>query len=174
MESPDESDAHMRLSITDDPVSVWQEIGELLRQSYQVMYGDPEEAGPQDMHLLAAPTGGCAVAHDGPILAGCGGWVWLHAQGYDPHSIPDSFPWHTAELKRLFVRMEYRGQGLSKQIENLRVDHARKAGVRLMVGEAGDPQKASLGLRRALEYIEVPPFGHQINNPESNFFGRWL
>jgi GNAT superfamily N-acetyltransferase len=165
----------MRFEIAADPTEVWEEIGAFVLSAYKTMYGDESEAGPQDMSLLRPPTGGLVVAYaENGEIAGCGGWVWLHAQGYEPHTIPSNWPWHTAELKRLFVRNEYRGQGLSKAIEEHRVAHAHRAGVRFMVGEAGDPQKASLALRESLGYIGVAPFGHQIGNPESNFFGRWL
>lgn len=168
----------MKIVVSDDPVAVWEDIEADLKKAYEAMYpGRPveQEVGPQDMSLLQGETGRLFVAL-GPTgeIAGCGGWVWLRAQGYPGWQIPREFPERTVEIKRLFVRKEFRGIGLSKRIDYVRLTDAKAHGAVLAVGEAGAPQKASLGLRKATGYEPVLPFGNMIHNPESHFFGRWL
>lgn len=169
-------DVEFRLVKASDPVKIWDEIQDDLHRAYFEMYGDPGEAGEQDFSLFVPPHGELWVVYANGQLAATGAWVWIRQQGYDPEFIPSSFPPETVELKRLFVRDEWLRLGMAAFIDGVRQRSAADAGAKLAVLETGAPQKGSIALRMATGYVHVEPFGYQAKaqNPESNYFGKWL
>jgi putative acetyltransferase len=95
---------------------------------------------------------------DTPV--GCGG-----VKGY-----PEGY----GELKRMFVRPEYRGQGLSKLLLAHLEDYARTQDLALLRLETGVLQHEAIGLYRRMGYVEIPPFGPYQLDPNSMFFEKRL
>ena len=89
------------------------------------------------------------VARVGGRPAGCGG-VQIFGTEY-------------GELKRMYVRPEFRGRGIGRQILNLLAEHASQAGVRLLRLETGIQQSAAIRLYEAYGFRRrsaFPPYRH--------------
>lgn len=90
------------------------------------------------------------IYHDGQP-AGCGGVQFI----CDPQDPSERY----GELKRMYVRNEYRGLGLAKRLlehlERLAVDR----GVAVMRLETGVYQPEAIGLYERCGYHRIPPFG---------------
>jgi GNAT superfamily N-acetyltransferase len=77
--------------------------------------------------------------------AGCGG-IKLEGTAY-------------GELKRMFVRPQFRGAGLAKRLVDHLAEHAREHGVTLLRLETGIHQRAAIGLYERMGFRLNPPFG---------------
>jgi putative acetyltransferase len=77
-----------------------------------------------------------------------------------------------AEIKRVFVRDDHRGQGLSGQLLNYLEAELYRRGVKLLRLETGVLQPAALGLYRKLGYHERGPFGAYLADPLSVFMEK--
>lgn len=97
--------------------------------------------------------------HDG-IPAGCGG-VQFFGTEY-------------GELKRMFVRPQFRGLGLAKLMLGHLEAYAREHNVPMMRLETGIHQKEAIGLYESMGYVLCPPFGEYIDDPLSRFFEKRL
>lgn len=85
--------------------------------------------------------------------AGCGG-IKLVGREY-------------GELKRMFVRPEFRGAGFGTMLVDHLAAHARANRVRLLRLETGVHQKAAIRLYERLGFYRIPPFGSYTNDPLS-------
>lgn len=95
--------------------------------------------------------------HDG-IPVGCGG-VQFFDETY-------------GELKRMFVRPQFRGMGFAKlMLEHLEA-HARENQIPLMRLETGIYQKEAIALYIRMGYLSCPPFGDYTDDPLSRFFEK--
>lgn len=72
-----------------------------------------------------------------------------------------------AEIKRVYVRPQARGQGLSKLILKQLEQEARQMGFATLKLETGTRQPESLGLYRKAGYIDIPKFGEYVDDPFS-------
>ncbi len=72
-----------------------------------------------------------------------------------------------AELKRVFLRKEYRGQGIAKKLLSLIERDAKNAGYQYMILETGELLKESVGLYRHTGYETIPNYGQYADMPES-------
>ena len=72
-----------------------------------------------------------------------------------------------AEVKRVFVRPEYRGRGIARQMMGRLEDLARRQGYAELVLETGRPLTAAVALYRVLGYGEMPPYGPYADLPQS-------
>ena len=77
-----------------------------------------------------------------------------------------------AEIKRVFVRSEFRGQGLSLQIMNYLEAELVGRGINLFRLETGIKQPEALGLYRKLGYSDRDPFGAYRPDPFSIFMEK--
>lgn len=94
----------------------------------------------------AAPTGRLFVARD-PSNGGPAGCVALRP-----------FEGETCEMKRLYVRPDFRGTGLGARLAALVIDSARQAGYgRIVLDTLGHMQPA-IGLYRRLGFNEIPAY----------------
>ena len=105
--------------------------------------------------LLAQRVAFYVIRHDG-APAGCGG-VQLFDTDY-------------AELKRMYVRPEFRGLGLAKALLDKLADHALGGGVKCLRLETGVHQHAAIALYTRYGFREIPPFGDYEDDPLSRFF----
>jgi len=95
--------------------------------------------------------------------AGCGG-IKLFTNPADRYG----------EVKRMFVRPEFRGLGLGKAMLDELAEHALKHDIHVMRLETGDIQKEAIGLYESWGFKRCPPFGEYIEDPNSVYFERLL
>lgn len=79
-----------------------------------------------------------------------------------------------AELKRMYVRPQFRGLGLGKRMLDELAAHARSRGVRLLRLETGVDQTEAIGLYEGFGFRRRPPFGAYRDDPLSLFFEKEL
>ena len=125
-----------------------REIDEFILSRYpgQPVYGI-EVAGFVDS------GGAFALLYVGADLAGCGAL----------RPLPDG----TMEVKRMYVRDAFRGQGIARQLLSRLELMARDSGIRIMRIETGDRQPEALGLYRSVGYADIPRYGPYVENPQS-------
>ncbi|MVB11991.1 Acetyltransferase (GNAT) family protein [Caprobacter fermentans] len=73
----------------------------------------------------------------------------------------------TAEVKRVFIREEYRGKDISKKLMELLEQSAKKQGYKKFVLESGEPLIAAMKLYRAIGYFKIKNFGQYKDMPDS-------
>lgn len=93
------------------------------------------------------------VAYDGDIPVGCASY-----KEYDKES---------AEVKRVFVRKEYRGKGISQRMMELLEQSARKNGYTYFLLESGEPLVAAMGLYHRIGFKVIPNYGPYKDMPDS-------
>lgn len=144
-ERPDTADAMLLIA----------ELDSLLEQIY------PSESrhGFSVEKLIAQSVAFFVVRYDG-APAGCGG-VKLFGTEY-------------GELKRMYVRPQYRGLGLAKALLDHLADYARQQGVYTLRLETGIHQTAAIGLYERWGFQPIPPFGEYKPDPLSLFYEKWL
>ena len=72
-----------------------------------------------------------------------------------------------AEVKRVFVKEEYRGQGISYELMKMLEEQARKKGFKYFILESGEPLVAAMALYRKIGYIVIPNYGQYVDMEES-------
>lgn len=77
-----------------------------------------------------------------------------------------------AEIKRVFVLDEYRGQGFSRRIMHHLEGELSRRGINLFRLETGIRQPEALGLYQKLGYFERGPFGAYQLDPLSVFMEK--
>ncbi len=100
------------------------------------------------------------VARYDGLPAGCGG-VQLFGGEY-------------GELKRMFVRPQYRGLGIGKQMVTHLAGYTRQHGIMTLRLETGIYQDAAIGLYEGMGFRRIPPFGAYRDDPLSVFFEKDL
>jgi putative acetyltransferase len=78
------------------------------------------------------------------------------------------------EMKRIYVRPAYHGQGLSKQIIQRLERHALENGLNLMRLETGIYQAEAIGLFERMGYHRIQPFGEYVFDPLSLYYEKEL
>jgi len=94
------------------------------------------------------------------IAAACGG-VKLFGTEY-------------GEIKRMYVRPAFRGQGFAKQILIHLTEHALAHGIDLLRLETGIHQHEAIGLYERMGFHRIGPFGDYKDDPLSVFFEKSL
>lgn len=100
------------------------------------------------------------VLRDGGTPAGCGG-IQLFGTEY-------------GELKRMYVRPQFRGLGFGKLIVARLEDHARAHGVDVVRLETGIHQAAAIRLYERIGFRRIPPFGSYVEDPLSLCYEKRL
>jgi len=98
------------------------------------------------------------LVRDYGIPAGCGG---LQLIGVD-----------YGEVKRMYVRPQFRGLGLAKLMLDHLADYTRSKGVGLLRLETGVHQHAAIGLYERTGFRRIPPFGEYKDDPLSRFYEK--
>ena len=92
------------------------------------------------------------------IPSGCGG-VQLFGMEY-------------GELKRMFVRPQFRGLGLAKLMLEHLEQYTRDHDIKILRLETGIHQKEAIGLYERVGFQSIPPFGDYVADPLSRFFEK--
>ena len=98
------------------------------------------------------------LIRDNGIPAGCGG-LQLFGTDY-------------GEVKRMYVRPQFRGLGLARLMLDHLADYARSRGVELLRLETGIHQHAAIGLYERAGFRRIPPFGEYHDDPLSRFYEK--
>ncbi|HYS54792.1 MAG TPA: GNAT family N-acetyltransferase [Thermoanaerobaculia bacterium] len=73
-----------------------------------------------------------------------------------------------AELKRMYVVPEARGEGIGRKLLTALEAEARKLGVQRLVLETGTRQLAALGLYRCAGFRDIELFGEYVESPATS------
>jgi putative acetyltransferase len=90
--------------------------------------------------------------------AGCGG-IKLFGSEY-------------AEVKRMYVRPQFRGLGLAKRMLEHLADYAQIHGVGVLRLETGIHQEAAICLYERMGFQRIPPFGEYKEEPLGRFYEK--
>ena len=77
------------------------------------------------------------------------------------------------ELKRLYVRPQYRGQALGEKLTRMMMDEAGKAGYKYMYLDTLPGLESALRLYRAMGFEEIAPY-YQNPVPDAVYFSYRL
>jgi putative acetyltransferase len=113
-----------------------------------------------DVEALCAPEVAFFVARLDGAIAACGAL----------RRLDDS----CAELKRMYVRPAFRGQGLGRVMLLALEAHARSSGVERLVLETGVDQPEALALYERHRYVRRARYGEYRDDPTSIFFEKQL
>jgi len=90
--------------------------------------------------------------------AGCGG-VQLVGTEY-------------AEVKRMYLRPQFRGLGLAQLMLDHLADYVQSQGVHVLWLETGIHQRAAIRLYEQMGFQRIPPFGEYKEDPLSRFYEK--
>jgi putative acetyltransferase len=100
--------------------------------------------------LVAEKVDFFVLRSDG-VPAGCGGILF----------VDDEY----AEIKRMYVRPEFRGLGLGRRILEHLTTHAVARGITLVRLETGIHQREAIALYERQGFHRIPPFGPYTDDP---------
>jgi putative acetyltransferase len=109
--------------------------------------------------LLQEDVAFFVMRHDS-FPAGCGGVKF--------------FDMEYGEIKRMYVRPQFRGLGLGKSMLQHLADYARDQRVELLRLETGVYLTEAIGLYERYGFRRIPPFGDYKEDPLSLFFEKRL
>lgn len=98
----------------------------------------------------AQPRGTLLLARVEGAIAGCCALRPLDTADYP----------NAGEMKRLFVRNQFRGIGLGRQLAEAILDAARQAGYSSVLLDTLDDMEAARALYEELGFSEIPPYYH--------------
>ena len=98
------------------------------------------------------------VSRQDGILAGCGG-IEFFGNEY-------------GEIKRMYVRPQFRGLGLARLMLDHLAAHTREHKVNLLRLETGIHQKEAIALYEGMGFQQIPPFGSYKEDPLSRFYEK--
>ena len=100
------------------------------------------------------------VARYDGLPAGCGGVQFFGGE--------------YGELKRMFVRPQYRGLGIGKQMVTHLAEYTRQHNITTLRLETGIYQDVAIGLYEAMGFRRIPPFGPYHDDPLSVCYEKAL
>jgi GNAT superfamily N-acetyltransferase len=116
------------------------------------LYPSESRHGFSVQKLIREAVAFFVVRHEG-APAGCGG-IRLFGSEY-------------GELKRMYVRPQFRGLGFGKLILDHLASYAKSHGVELLRLETGIHQHAAIRLYEQAGFRRIPPFGPYTDDPVS-------
>ena len=72
-----------------------------------------------------------------------------------------------AEVKRVFIKEEYRGRGISKRLMALLEEKGKSEGYIYFILESGDLLVAAMALYKSIGYEVIPNYGQYKDMPDS-------
>ena len=140
---------------TPDAVMLITELESIL----EPLYPRASRHGLSVERLISENVAFFVVRSDG-VPAGCGG-VKLYGREY-------------GELKRMYVRPQFRGMGLARMMLDHLAETTRAQGVDLLRLETGIHQHEAIGLYEKWGFMRIGPFGPYKEDPNSLFFEKRL
>lgn len=137
---------------TADAVSLIMELEAVL----EPLYPSESRHGFSVEKLIAQEVAFFVLRSDG-VPAACGG-VKLEGD--------------YGEVKRMYVRPQFRGCGFAKLMLDRLADHARAHGVGLLRLETGVHQREAVGLYERMGFYRIPPFGPYTDDPLSLLYEK--
>jgi putative acetyltransferase len=107
--------------------------------------------------LIAEGVAFFLIRNDGAAV-GCGGIQLMGAE--------------YGEIKRMYVRPQFRGLGFAKLMLNHLADFARSHGVGTLRLETGIHQQEAIALYEQMGFEQIPPFGEYKEDPLSRFYEK--
>ncbi|MFF7448465.1 MULTISPECIES: GNAT family N-acetyltransferase [unclassified Streptomyces] len=143
-------------------------LNDQVQAEYGVRYGDGGDATPMDPADFDPPNGVYLIAYDElGVPVATGGWRVQDANGEGNRD-------GDAELKRMYVIEQARGQGLARRILAALEEDARAAGRVRMVLETGDKQPEAIALYVSSGYEPCEKFGYYRHHEASRCFAKAL
>ena len=121
------------------------------------LYPSESRHGFSVQKLIADSVAFFVIRVDG-APAGCGG-IKLFGTDY-------------GELKRMYVRPQFRGLGLAKLLLDHLADYARSHKVWILRLETGIHKHAAIGLYERSGFQRIPPFGEYRDDPVSRCYEK--
>lgn len=155
------TDPAMNLEVTSVPISspiartMVDELERELRTEYP-----PHYIHDLDIHAFEESRGIFLVCTDAQETIGC--------LGLRPLSQ------NTGELKRMYVRPQFRGRGAARLMLTEMEHLAASIGLKRIVLETGNQQNAAIDLYKANGYQKIPPYNQASDGPASMCFGKPL
>lgn len=143
-------------------------LNDQVQLEYAERYGDEGDITPLDPAMFDPPRGLYLLAYDEedrPVATG--GW---RSQERNDEGYSDG----DAELKRMFVIPEGRGNGLARRLLAVLEADARAAGRTRMVLETGDQQPEAIALYLSSGYTPCEKFGHYRTYESSRCYAKPL
>lgn len=78
------------------------------------------------------------------------------------------------EIKRMYVRPQFRGAGFGKMMLAQLEAHALANDINLLRLETGIHQREAIGLYERLGFYRIPPFGPYTDDPLSRYYEKRL
>lgn len=134
-----------------------------LEAHLEPLYPRESRHGLSIEQLLAQDVAFFLLRWDG-TPAGCGGVQFFDADSGDGNR--DGY----GEVKRMYMRPQFRGLGLGKMMLRHLADYARSQGIHLLRLETGIHQCEAIGLYEYVGFHRIPPFGAYTDDPLSLFY----
>lgn len=128
-----------------------------LEAQLEPLYPPESRHGYSVGKLIAEAVTFFLIRHDG-APAGCGGIKFFGTE--------------YGEIKRMYVRPQFRGLGFGKMMLNHLEDVARSQGVGILRLETGIHQDAAINLYERMGFRRIPPFGEYREDPLSRFYEK--
>lgn len=126
-----------------------------LEANLEPLYPAASRHGFSVAKLLAEDVAFFLLHSDG-IAASCGGILLVDGK--------------YGEIKRMYVRPQFRGAGFGKLMLEHLADYARERNIPRLRLETGIHQHAAIGLYERLGFYRIPPFGPYTDDPLSRYY----
>ena len=100
------------------------------------------------------------IIRDNGILIGCGG-VQFFGSDY-------------GEIKRMYIRPQFRGLGFAKLMLDHLTEYSRSNGIKLLRLETGIHQREAIALYERAGFQSISPFGEYKPDPLSRFYEKQI
>ena len=140
---------------TEDAIALITELEAVL----DPLYPSESRHGYSVDKLLRQGVAFFVIRNDG-VLVGCGG-VQLFGSEY-------------AEIKRMYIRPQFRGMGFARMMLDHLAEHSRSRGVTLLRLETGIHQHEAINLYERAGFKSIPPFGEYKPDPNSRFYEKQI
>lgn len=140
---------------SDDAKALIEEL-----EAYLIPLSPPESRHGYSVEKLINEDVPFFIIRDDGTPVGCGG-VKLFGTDY-------------GEIKRMYVRPQYRGLGFAKLMLNHLAEYARKHGISKLRLETGIAQREAIALYERSGFQSIPPFGEYKPDPLSRFYEKQI
>lgn len=126
-------------------------------EAYLIPLSPPESRHGYSVEKLINEDVPFFIIRDNGTPAGCGGVKLFGDYG---------------EIKRMYVRPQFRGLGFAKLMLDHLAEYARSHGVAILRLETGIAQQAAIALYERSGFRRIPPFGEYKADPLSRFYEK--